>query len=194
MWGIDMVTAQKLKKVDKPVAMKIDLNGKMWLTRNAKPSENFNFVAGHIMPSSTIPGLPGYIDFLGVKVVQSPEFAGMPVGSLRDQTELTLLDKNGQTWAQLSEMLYCPSDTAAALGAGSKTVSIGADGYSQWLQADTGLVVSFEKPAKGRVVVFPSGGGARWDSALDSGEVYVAKDSFIELLGYSGDTFTITAR
>jgi len=194
LWGIDMVSAQKLKKVDKPVSLKIDLNGKTWLMRNAMPSETFNFVAAHVMPSSTIAGLPGYVDFLGVKVVQSPEFAGMPVGNQRDQTELTLVEKNGQTWAQVSEMLYSPSDTAAALGAGSKTVSLGADGYSQWLRADAGLVVSFVKPAKGRVILFPSGGGPRWDSALDSGEVYVAKGSFIEFLGYSGDTFKITAR
>ena len=146
------------------------------------------------MPSSTIAGLPGYVDFLGVKVVQSPEFAGMPVGHLRDQTELRLVDKNGQIWAQVSEMLYSPAETAAVLRAGSKTVSIGTDGYGQWLRADANLIVRFDKPAKGRVVIFPSGGGPRWDSALDTSEVYVAKDSLIELLGYVGDMFKINAK
>lgn len=193
-WGIDMVKAQKLKKLEKPMSLEIDVNGKVWLMRNAKPFENFNFVEAHVMPSSTIAGLPGYVDFLGVKVVQSPEFAGMPAGSLRDQTELSLVDRNGQTWARVSEMLYSPAEMAATLGAGDKAVSIGTDGYSQWLKADTNLVVSFDKPAKGRIVIFPPDNGQRWDSALDSGEVYVAKGSLIEFLGHAGDMFKVRAR
>lgn len=194
LWGLDNVVAQKLKKIDKPVALRADLNGKLWLMRNTKPFGHTRMIGAEVVPSTTLPGLPGYVDFLGVKVVQSPDFAGMPVGNLRDQTELTLISKNGQTWAQISEMLYSPAETAVALGAGSRTVSIGADGYSQWLRTETGLVLGFEKPAKGRVLVFTGDGAPIYDSAVDSGEVYAAKGSLVELLGYAGDTFKVSAR
>ena len=117
----------------------------------------------------------------------------MAASNLRDQTELTLVNKNGQTWAQLSEMLLSPASTAAALSAGSKTVTIGADGYSQWLRAATGLIVSFNRPDKGRAIVFGAA-GPLWDSATSSGEVYAPKGSFIELLGNAGATFTVTTR
>jgi CubicO group peptidase (beta-lactamase class C family) len=193
-WGVDSVSAEKLKKLDQPKKLSIDLDGTIWLMRNALPSENINFTAAHVMPASTVPGLPGYIDFLGPKVVLSPEFAGIPVGNLRDQTELTLVNKDGQTWARLSEMLFSSEAAAAPLGVGSKTVSISTDGYSQWLRSNTGLVLSFEKPEKGRVIVFAAGGGPFWDSATASGEIYVPKGSFIELLGSAGATFNVTAR
>jgi hypothetical protein len=193
-WGVHGVAAEKLKKLDKPQNLRIDLKGTLWLMRNALPSESINFTMAHMLPAGLIAGLPGYIEFLGPKVVLSPDFAGIPVGNVRDQSELTLVNKNGQTWAQVSEMLFSPETTAAPLGAGSKMVTIGPEGYSQWLKTDAGLVLSFEKPAKGRVIVFAPGAGPLWDSATSEGELYAPKESLIELLGYPGDTFKISAR
>lgn len=193
-WGVHGVVAEKLKKLDKPLNLRINLKGTLWLMRNALPSESINFTMMHLLPAGPISELPGYVEFLGPKVVHSPDFAGIPVGNMRDQTELMLVNKNGQTWAQVSEMLFSPEVSAAPLGAGSRTVSIGTDGYSQWLKTDAGLVLGFERPARSRIIVFLAGAGPIWDSATSSGEVYATKGCLIEFLGYAGDTFKVVAR
>jgi len=54
-------------------------------------------------------------------------------------------------------------------------------------------VLSFAKPEKGRVIVFGADGAVTYDSAMDSGEVFAAAGSFVELAGDAGDSFTVMA-
>jgi CubicO group peptidase (beta-lactamase class C family) len=192
--GVDSIGGERLKKLDKPLSLKTDMDGKVWLIRNAKPFDGALGVSAHVMKSSLIRDLPGYVDFFGAKEVKSATFAGMAADTIRDQTELTLVDKDGRTWAWLSEMLFSPAETAAVLRAGSQSVTIGSDGYSEWLRADGDLILAFEKPAMGRVIVFSPGGAAQYDSAIDRGEVLVQKGCFIECAGYKGDAFKVNAR
>lgn len=189
---IDMITAQKLKKLDKPQSLRIDIDGKQWLIRNARRFDGIAENALHCIKSSTFEALPGYVDFVGIKEIKSPDFAGMPSGAIRDQTELTLIDMNGTTWAQVSEILYSLADVADTLKGGSKTVAIGANGFTEWLKVEGGLIISFEKPDKGRVIVFSTDGAAKYDSAVDDGDVYVPKGSYVELVGNPGDLFRVT--
>jgi hypothetical protein len=192
--GTDGIKGQKLILPGKPQSLSLDLNGKQWLMRNSIPFEGVTGNAQHLITSYTIQGLPGYVDFYGVKEVMAPDFAGMPVASWRDQMELTLLQKDGQTWAQLSEMLFSPVDAAVPLNTGVKTVTVGANGYSEWLRAAEDLIVSFTKPAKGRVIVFSSEGQTIFDSSIDNGEVFVPKASFIEFSATRSEKLVVTAR
>ena len=57
----------------------------------------------------------------------------MPFDAIRDQTELTLFEKNGATWAWVSDLLYSPAESAVALKTGENSVKIGSDGYNEWL-------------------------------------------------------------
>ena len=89
---------QKLEQIQSAQQLKIDINGKQWLRRNVKPYEEKALSNSHVITSRLINALPGYVVFSGVNVIQSPTFAGMP-GVVRDQSELTLVDMNGQTGA-----------------------------------------------------------------------------------------------
>jgi CubicO group peptidase (beta-lactamase class C family) len=190
----DSISLQKIKDLDNPQSLRIEVNGKQWLRRDGRMIEAVGLSGGDILSSSTIEKLPGYVDFGKLKEIKSAEFAGMPVNYLRDQTELTLININGQTWAKVSERLYSPSDAAAPLKSGINTLAIGADGYNEWLKAEANLTLSFAKPDKGRVIVFSPDSSPIYDSAVDKGEVSVTQGSFVEVSGLAGASFTVTAK
>lgn len=192
--GIDMIAMQKVKPLEKPQSLRIDVDGKVWLRRNVSPAEAVMAVDSHFAKSWLCRELPGYVFFWGIKRIESPEFAGMPFDAIRDQSELTLFEKNGETWARVSDMLFSPARSAVALEAGEHSVKIGTDGYSQWLAAKEGLVLSFAKPQRGRIIVFTPDDAVTYDSALDRGDAFAAKGSHVEFAGFAGDLFTVRAR
>lgn len=191
---IDLITAQKLEEIDKPGSLKLDPNGKLWLIRNAKWYGGVSESQVHLVESSLIEGLPGYIDFIGIKEIMSPDFAGMPASEIRDQTELTLVDIEGTTWARVSEMLFSPAEGVPILHNTGKTVVLSESGYNEWLTTGEDLVLDFERQIGSRVIIFTNDRAMIYDSAIDEGEVYVPEGSFIELCGETGDTFTISTR
>jgi CubicO group peptidase (beta-lactamase class C family) len=192
--GIDMIGMQKVKPIEKPQSLKIDMDGKVWLRRNVAPFESIMAVESHFAKSLLYKDLPGYVYFMGVKRIDSPEFAGMPFDAIRDQTELTLFEKNGATWAWVSDMLYSPAQSAVALKTGENSVKIGGDGYNEWLVANEGMVLSFTKPERGRIIIFSSDDIATYDSALDTVDAYAAKGNYIEFAGSANDVFTVKAK
>jgi hypothetical protein len=161
-----------------------------WLRRNVKPFEAMSHNNTHLITSTTLTELPGYIDFYGLKRIDTPNFAGMVSDGIRDEKELTLLD-NG--WVQVSEMLYSPIDTAAPLGTGDKTVTIGKEGYNEWFKTDRDFVLNVTKPSGARVIVFSPEASVVYDSIIDKGEVFVPAGSFIELAGKPGDVLKVGA-
>jgi len=192
-YGLDMVFMQKMAQLENPGRLRIDVNGKQWLRRNVKPFEATMFTRSYVVKSSIPEVLPGYVDFFGPKIVKSPDFAGMPVNNLRDLTELTLFDKEGQTWAWISDFLYSPAELAGTIKPGDNSVKIGDSGYNEWLKADEGLILSFAKPDNGRIMAFSPDGTAIYDSAVDKGEMYIPQGGFVELIGTVGDIFRVTA-
>ena len=194
MPNLDAIMMQKVKPIEKPQSLRIDMDGKVWLRRNVSPFESIMAVESHFAKSLLYKDLPGYVVFGGVKRIDSPEFAGMPFDAVRDQTELTLFEKNGATWAWVSDMLYSPAESAVALKTGENSVKIGGDGYNEWLVANEGMVLSFTKPNRGRIIIFSSDDTATYDSALDTGDAYAAKGSYIESAGFANDVFTVKAK
>lgn len=194
MARIDMIGMQKIKPIEKPQSLKINMDGKVWLRRNVSSFESIMAVESHFAKSLFYKDLPGYVVFGGVKRIDSPEFAGMPFDSIRDQTELTLFEKNGATWAWVSDLLYSPAQSAAALKAGENSVKIGGAGYNEWLVAKEGMVLSFTKPKQGRIIIFSSDDTTTYDSALDTGDAYAAKGNYIEFAGFANDVFTVKVK
>jgi hypothetical protein len=192
--GLDMIKMQRVKPLEKPQSLRIDMDGKIWLRRNVRPSESIMAVDSHFTKSLLYKELPGYVLFGGIKRIESPEFAAMPFDAMRDQTELTLFEKNGVTWAWVSDLLFSPAESAAALKGGENSVRIGSDGHNEWLQATEEMVVSFIRPERGRIIIFSADDTATYDSALDTGDAYAAKGSYIECAGFAGDVFTVKAR
>jgi len=194
MLKIDAIRMQKIKPIEKPQSLKTDMSGKFWLRRNVSPFESIMAVDSHFVKSLLYKDLPGYVVFSGVKRIDSPEFAGMPFESIRDQTELTLFEKNGTKCAWISDMLYSQADSTPALQTGENTVKIGDNGYNEWLKINEGMVLSFTKPEQGRIIIFSSDDTATYDSALDTGDAYVAKGSYIEFAGFANDIFTVKVK
>ena len=192
-FGIDTISMQKAEPLEKPQNLRINMDNRLWLRRNTSPSEGIGGMSTHLVKSLIYKDLPGYVNFLGTKRIESAIFAGMPFDAIRDQTELTLLDKDGETWARVSELLFSPADCAKPLKAGENTVKIGSLGCDEWLKAGEDMILSFVKPKEGRVIVFSPDRTAKYDSAVDTGDVYVTKGSFIECEGYADDLFTVKA-
>jgi len=192
LFNVDSINMEKLSTIKSPLSLEIDVNGKQWLRRNAHSFEGTMFVPSHLIQSYTLEDLPGYVEFLGVKSVQSPVFAGMPAFSGRDQTELTLFERDGEIWVRVSDMVYSPAVSAGTFESGESTVQIGENGYNEWLKAGIGLVLSYEKPAKGRIIAFSPDGTCTYDSAVDTGDLYVPQGGFVEFDGAAGDVFKVT--
>jgi len=144
-----------------------------------------------MVQSATVEALPGYVDFGGIKRIESPTYAGLTAGATRDLGDLTLLNRDGATWAQVFDMLYSPTDSATALVSGANAVTIGEGGYSEWLSAAGDSVLTLQIPAGGRVIVFAPDGSAKYDSCVDKGGVFVNGGDYVEVSGVPGDQFRI---
>lgn len=191
--GIDTISMQKAEPLEKPQNLRINMDNRLWLRRNTSPSEGIGGMNTHLVKSLIYKDLPGYVNFLGTKRIESKIFAGMPFDAIRDQTELTLLDKDSETWARVSELLFSPADCAKPLKAGENIIKIDSLGYDEWLKADEDMILSFVKPEQGRIIVFSPDRTAKYDSAVDTGDVFVTKGSFVECEGYADDLFKINA-
>lgn len=192
LFDFHKISAEELPPLAHPLQLSIPMDGKVWLQRNVKATGVTNTQPFHVMSSSLIPNLPGYMHFDGTKIVKSTDYAGMPVKSIRDLTELKLFERNGATWVWLSGADYMPAELAVSLDAGTNTITIGSEGYNEWLKVEFDTNLRFEAPATGRVIVFgPENENVLYDSVISCGEVFVPKDSLIEFAGAPGDSFTV---
>lgn len=184
------IKAEKFKHINQPLELSISLNNQVWLRRNVRAFEETLLLPTHIISSSEIPGLPGYVNFNGLKVVRSLDYADMSVRSMRDLTELTLAEHNGDVWALLSGAEYMPYELAPLMNVGINNLIIGSEGRNEWLNASFDAILKFEIPNKGRVLVFGSE-SILYDNMVDRGEILVPAGSLIEVAGNPGDKFQV---
>lgn len=189
----DMIANEKIEPVSDPPQLAVNMDGQKWLRRNVQAFEGRMAAAGHVITSSIVKALPGYLDFGDITKIESPTFAAMPVKSFRDLSELRLIEKQGQMWAWTSGMIFMPADLAATLISGQTSHVITTTAYNEWLKVTENSALSFAKPAHGRVIVFAPDNAVLYDSAVDQGEVFAPAGSFVELAGHVGDSFQITA-
>lgn len=194
LFAADMVGGQKLATVTDPTELNLAVDNRQWLRRNAKAYEGSMVLDGYIITSRLLGRLPGYVDFAGTKKVETPASAGFAVNSIRDLTEVMLEDKDGITWAWVSGMLFTPADSAPALAGGDTAVTIGRDGYNEWLRVPVDAVLSFQPAKKGRVIVFNADGNPLYDNYTDGDSKLLAPaGSFVAVAGNPGDIFRVSA-
>ena len=190
-YGIDSVAAQKIEPVVPPQEMRVAVDGKRWLRRNAKAYDEREGLDTYVVTSRLIKAVPGYIEFLGPKKIETSATATPGIHAMRDLTELILFDKTAETWAWVSGTLYMPADSAKSMSSNDATVSIGTEGYNEWVKVKENSVLSFQIPEKGRLVVFDGSGKALYDNVVDSGGVYAPAGSFIEMAAEPGSSFRV---
>lgn len=185
----DMVLYQKIRVIRKTVRLRENINGTVWLLRNAPP-----YMHPPVMPfpSYVYEELPGYVDFDGIKKIEADNFASIAATAFRDQTELLLFSGNGKTWAKSGFFLFSKADGIPVVKGGSTIVKIGSDNYNEWLKLEKGAVLSFEKPENGRIIV-SNRDAVLFDSSADSGEIYAPAGSYVFCAGMKGDIFRIRA-
>lgn len=192
--GVDVVVGQRLKKLEEPRRLRIDLDGKTWLVRNARWFEGIQGTEYHVVLSRIFEDLPGYVDLEGLLRVDSSEAAGMPVDNIRDLSELSLVDREGTTWVQLSDVLLSPASQALPLKTGSTTLTIGPEGLSEWRVVREGMVLAFDLPSEARLLVFSPEGKPLLDSLMDPGPRWVDKGSLVEFLSGPGTQAELRGR
>ncbi len=193
-YGVDMLLFQKLEAIRKPVRLKDNMKGKVWLMRNAPPYIQVSVMEpGFVTSSSIYKELPGYVDFAGIKRIERPDFASIAATAFRDQIELSLFSKNGKTWAKTGYFLWSTTEGIPNVKDGTTSVTIGDDNYNEWLKLEKGAVLSFEKPDGGRVIVLTPQ-AVLFDSVVDSGEIYAPTGSYVFCAGTVGDVFRVYAK
>ena len=196
-YEFDMLMYQKLKPVEQPGQLKMDLHEKIWLVRNAPwyiIPDDVSLAERSLIHEE----LPGYVDFLGIKRVEEDYFARTAAKAFRDQSDITLNSQDGTMWLRYANFLFSPADDFKVVCKGISTpagesgtaVQIGRDGYNEWLRVEEDLVLRFEIPQGGRVIV-ASPGDVLLDSVVDSGSVYVPAGNFVFFAGAPGDRFLV---
>jgi hypothetical protein len=184
----DILLYQKLDLLREPRSLACDIDDKIWLMRNASPFILHSSMG--MLNSCVYKDLMGYVDFGGLRKVESPTCAGIAATCFRDQTEVSLFKKDGRQWAKSGIYQFSMADSAAKAVKGENRVTIGAQGYNEWLRIEKGSVLSFDKPEKGRLAVLHED-EVLYDSISDTGEIFAPEGSFVFCAGRAGDVFTI---
>jgi CubicO group peptidase (beta-lactamase class C family) len=140
----------------------------------------------------TVPGLPGYLKgevlFRAFATPTDDGLDGMfltlPDG-VRDLVDLAAESWNGETWLRSGSRLYRPLSTVPALAAGSSSLAVGAEGFTEWRKV----------PDSGRVVLSGARGWSLHDASLNQlatgtgdGAPVLAGAAYLAVLGDPGAT------
>ncbi len=194
-FGMNVPAFQKLEEIKDPKQLSIEMNGVLWMQRNALPAAQI--MNGTLMGRSSVSSeLPGYVFAYGLQKVEDLGYAGIAATAFRDQLSIQLFRKDGKIRARSAMFVFSPADEAEALVDGKNSVLIGPDAENEWRKADKDMILSFVRPEKGRVIaVDPENDAALlYDSVVDEGEFFAPEGTFIFLAGAAGDTFEIEAR
>lgn len=190
IYAVDYVMLQRLEVPSRPGSLEVDMVGRPWLVRNAPPRVSMSFLTMIVAPT-VYEDLPGYLDFSGIKRVESPSWAGMAATHFRDQSEMRLLD--GGARAQVGPWLYTPGPAARGV-LGENAVVIGGEGENEWLEVPAEAVFQAGVPEGGRVAVVTTGGDILFDSLVDSSEVLLPQGALIFCAGPAGSRFSLSLR
>ena len=205
-FGVDSPRYQKLEEIKDPVSLRCDIKGKKWLMRNLRPDIQRSLIA--VTVSNFYECLPGYVDFMGVKKIETPDHAGMAAESFRERSELSLFETKGETWIKCALFLFSPADGAGKLIPGVNRVIIKTEVYNEWLRVEKAALIKFDRPLYARIALV-NGDEVLYDSIVDSAEyfgpgrepgalppesVYAPAGSFIFFAGKAGDVFRVYAR
>ena len=195
LFSADVISGEKLETVANPKELATAVDNRVWLRRNAKAYEGRLFIEGYVITSRLLKDLPGYVDFLGTKKVETPSSLGYAIHSMRDLQEVTIREHDGNTWAWVSGMVFTPADAPSELAKGDRKVIIGSEGYNEWLRIPADTILTFQAPQKGRVMVFSSGGEPLYDNVINRDrKMFAPAGSFVTMAGNPGETFLLTAQ
>lgn len=194
-YGMNALAFQRLKELESPKQLSIDMNGVLWMVRNMLPQAQI--LRGMLMwRSSTCLDLPGYVFCFGLQRVEDFGYASIAATAFRDQMALRLFRKDGGIRVQNGFFTLSRADEAKELAEGTNSVVIGPNGENEWRRVDHTMILTFARPEKGRVLaVDPNEDAALlYDSVVDDGEFLAPGGTYIFCAGAPGDEFGLEAR
>lgn len=193
LYGLDVLMCQSVPKLADPKKLFTDINGRLWLIRNLPPTAQLYGESNLVVRSSTFKELPGHLVFMSPLKVADERHATYAAPFFRDQSELSIFDKEGLLWAKTNIFLLSEAAVARNIKPGRNPVIIGGEGYNEWRRVESGTLLSFDLPPDGRVIVvteykeYP----VIYDSIVSRDEAYAPAGSFVVCFGRPGDIFMI---
>jgi len=189
---------QKIEYQNRSKILDWDIDGKTWLNINMKVRQ-LNWNNMFVVKSKLIGGLPGYIDFAGIKKIEDGKFAAAAGTYFRDQKDLFLEEENGVLTAYCADYILRPEETFPVLDAGQTNVSVpNSDLNALWYKTKDGYILTIETEADVTAqVISPDGKTtiyASYMSTIPNEEFYAPKDSYIVFYGKNGGSGKICAR
>jgi|LSQX01.3.fsa_nt_gb CubicO group peptidase (beta-lactamase class C family) len=191
-YGADIPFFQKITVTESPQSLLTNMKDTVWLLRNGSPF--LQSADSLLVRSSTIPELPGYVNFWGLKKVESPEYASIAATGFRDQSSLKLFSKGEEIRAKVIHLIFSRADDSRPVSEGK--VSIGDEGENEWRKMTRGAILSCVKPKDGRFILFSgkSDPSLLYDSISNVGDVYAPEGSYLFFAGNPGDVFEVSLR
>jgi CubicO group peptidase (beta-lactamase class C family) len=187
---MEMPAAEKVLDIENAMTLDLPEDDVLWLRVDSHPMEATAILETHIQQLSYNEHLPGYVNFHGIKRIDSSTEAGMAAKAIRDLTEMKLVDQGGDYWIWLSGALYMPGRLASNMTVETAEVAIGDEGYVEWFVASEDLDVTFTWPSDGRIIVYGQE-GILYDNLYHDDSVFIPAGSLIEFLGNEGDVFGV---
>ena len=192
VYGADLLEFQQIKAEQSPVTLFQDQK-KPWYLRNMPATTIFGVLPMVVNPV-TYDGLDGYVDFAGLKKIESQTYAGIAGTHFRDQEGLEMWDDKGTGWVRTSIVLYSNSEPLVSK-TGENPLKIGAKGYNEWLELGADAILNIGLPKDGRVLVLgPDREELLLDSVFDSKEVFAPKGSLVMCAGPAGSQFEVNLK
>ena len=195
LYGADVVMCQSVPKLANPKKLFTDVDGKLWLMRNLPASSQFSREAP-VAKSSTFKELPGYLTLVSPLRVEDEHNASYAAPFFRDQSELSIYEKDSVLWAKSNVFLFSDANAVQSINPGENMIVIGNEGHSEWRRVESGTLLSFELPFDGRIMVIAGDrdNSVIYDSILSTDEIYAPPGSYVASFGLVGDKFTVISK
>ena len=190
-YGVDWLAFQQVKAEQSTITF-FQNKSKPWLIRNM-PTTAITGDRPMVVSPVTYNELSGYVDFAGLKKVESPTYASIAATHFRDQSELEKWDDKGTGWVRTNDLVYSDMNPVATK-TGENALKIGAKGYNEWLELGADAIVNVGLPKGGRVLVLGPAQEQLFDSIFDSKEVFAPKGSLVFCAGPVGSEFAVSLR
>lgn len=165
-------------------------SGKVWVPLNMSPYDLYPKMCQTV----TVPDIPGYIlvydgsTYIPI-ALKSPTETWMSFNYMRDQFEVTLHDREGETLLYNYGYYYSDASELPAVAEGD-ILRTDYDGQNKAGKIEFGDLVNFSIPEGGRIVVFSPELSVAYDSLTAGSTVtYVGEGSYIVAVGKPGDAF-----
>jgi len=190
-----LLAYQRTPYMNEPVVLDYDIDGKTWLNVNMHVRQ-FNWAGMFVVKSKLCQSLPGYVDFAGIRKIESGDYAKTAGTFFRDQKDLLLKRENGLVTAYCGDYVLVPEETARELAGGETMATVPAEGYNAvWYKTKDDYVIKIQADEKVTAHVISADGKSTVYASFIHGtdEFFASRGSYVVFYGKPGGKVKIQA-